>query len=84
MTVNHHPECEEYKDHTINIGKIRLCIGCFIGYPVTFLTIILIPLLNLNKIFTPQIFITFGLVFIATFILSPLNLTKTKLIKILN
>jgi hypothetical protein len=37
----HHPICPDFRDHTLNIGKYRLCIGCFIGYPAAILGIVL-------------------------------------------
>ena len=80
----HHPECEKFsKSHTINIGKIRFCIGCFVGYPVAFIALFLINFLNLNSSILYSFFLTFSIIFLATFILSPLKLTKNKKIKIM-
>lgn len=31
--TGHHPRCVGYKNDTLNIGPIRLCKGCSIGYP---------------------------------------------------
>ena len=35
--LEHHPPCSNFKNHTISIGKLKLCIGCFVGYPATFI-----------------------------------------------
>ena len=79
----HHPECEKFsKSHTINLGKVRFCIGCFVGYPAAFIALYLINILKLtSSILYPFFFIT-SIIFLATFILSPLKLTKNKKIKI--
>jgi len=83
LFLSHHPECEIFgKSHTINIGKLRFCIGCFVGYPAAFIALFLINILNLNNSILYQFFLTFSIIFLATFILSPLNLTKNKKIKI--
>ncbi|MBY9008993.1 MAG: hypothetical protein KGD74_03905, partial [Candidatus Lokiarchaeota archaeon] len=79
----HHPECEKFsKSHTINFGKIRFCIGCFVGYPAAFIALFLIDFLNLNSSILYPFFLTLSIIFLATFILSPLKLTKNKKIKI--
>lgn len=41
LLLSHHPSCSRYQEHTLNISKIRLCIGCFIGYPSALFSIIL-------------------------------------------
>ena len=84
LFLSHHPECEIFgKSHTINIGKFRFCIGCFIGYPAAFIALFLINLLNLSNSIFYQFFLPFSIIFLATFILSPLKLTKNKKIKII-
>jgi len=81
--LSHHPECEKFKGHTLNIGRYKLCIGCFIGYPAAFIAILVTPFLNLHNLVPSQILLILGLIFLATFVLSPLNLTKIKSIKII-
>lgn len=80
--LSHHPECERFKEHTLNLGKVRLCIGCFIGYPTAICAFFLIRFLNLHLLFSAQPFFILSLIFLGTFFLSPLNLTKYKKIKI--
>lgn len=81
--LSHHPECESFKDHTLKCGKVNLCIGCFIGYPTALVTLFLIRISNLHFLFNSQISLILSILFIGSFFLSPLNLTKYKKIKIL-
>ncbi len=80
---SHHPECEKFKEHTINVGKIKLCIGCFIGYPTAIGALFLIRILNLYLLFSTQPFFFLSVVLLGTFFLSPLKLTENKKIKII-
>ena len=83
LILSHHPECERFEGHTIKIGKYGLCIGCFVGYPSVIIGLIFIRIFNLGRIIPPILFLTLGIAFIASFIASPLNLTKNKSIKII-
>lgn len=80
--LSHHPECKYFEGHTINCRKIRLCIGCFIGYPTAFLTVFLLAMLDTNNFFSSDFFFILSLVFLGTFFLNLLNLTKRKIVKI--
>ncbi|MHA1272189.1 MAG: hypothetical protein ACTSVV_11600 [Promethearchaeota archaeon] len=79
----HHPDCDEFKGHTINIGKIHLCIGCFIGYPAAIISIIIIGTFNIYKLFQSEMLLFLGLILIATFSFSFIGLTKIMIIKII-
>jgi len=81
LILTHHPNCDKFKNHTFKIGKYHFCIGCFIGYPTALVGIFVIQFLNLVKSFDSIYFISIALPLIATFLLSPLNLTKLKSIK---
>jgi len=80
---SHHPECEYFKGHTINFGKVRLCIGCFIGYPTAIITIFLLGIFDRNNFFNSDFFFFLSLGFLGTFFLSFLKLTKLTVIKII-
>ena len=82
ILLSHHPECEEFKNHTLNFGTLRFCIGCFIGYPTAIIAIIIINLFKIQLLFNSITLLFIGSTFLSLFILSPLNLTKHKLIKI--
>jgi len=82
LILSHHPECEKFNNHTLNIGRVRLCIGCFIGYPTAIIGIILINYLNISKIFPTDFFLVISIILISTFFMSPLHLTRVKSVKI--
>lgn len=81
--LSHHPECENFKGHTIKCGKIKLCIGCFIGYPTAIIALLLLRIFDKNELFNSDFFFFLSVIFLGTFFLSPLNLTKNKTIKII-
>jgi len=83
LLLSHHPNCSHFEGHTIKIKKIRLCIGCFVGYTTAIISIITIGFFNLHNLIPPEILLIFGIIFVSTFILSLLNLTKIKIIKII-
>lgn len=83
LLISHHPKCEEFKNHTLNIGSLRFCIGCFIGYPTAITAIMILNFIKIPLLFDSIILLLFGLIFLSFFILSPLNLTKRKGIKII-
>jgi hypothetical protein len=81
--LSHHPECENFKGHTLNYGRIKLCIGCFIGYPTAFITLILISVFNLRDFFYSPFFFVLSIIFLGTFFLSLIHLTRNKTVKII-
>jgi hypothetical protein len=36
LLLAHHPNCEEFESHVFKIGKLRLCRGCFLSYPLAY------------------------------------------------
>ena len=83
LFLSHHPEYDLFKGHTLNFGKVNLCIGCFVGYPTAVIGIILISFFNLSKFISYPTFLIIGIVLLSTFFLSIIKLTKFKVIKIL-
>ncbi len=83
LLLSHHPDCENFKEHTFSIGTKKFCIGCFIGYPFAFIGVITIYIINLFLNFSSDLLLIVGLILMSSFILSPLKLTKRKSIKIL-
>jgi len=81
--LSHHPECESFKGHTLNFGKIKLCIGCFIGYPTAAIALLLIRVFDLSGFFYSPFFFVLSIIFLGTFFLSLLQLTRNKKIKII-
>ena len=41
VILAHHPYCDPFKEHTFNIGKLRLCRGCWLSYPPMYATILM-------------------------------------------
>ena len=83
LLLSHHPSCPSYQNHTLNFSKIRLCIGCFIGYPSALLSILL-GIFYIYPAFTQKFWLL--LIGISLFMFQLLSLTKLteiKLIKII-
>jgi hypothetical protein len=80
--LSHHPECANFKEHTLNFGTKRFCIGCFIGYPTGLMTFIIFSIFDISKLISSLSIIIISLTCLATFFLSPLNLVKNKKLKI--
>jgi len=84
VLLSHHPNCEQFSKHVYNVGKKKLCIGCFTYYPTIIITIILT--LILIDITVPNVIFLFNIsfLFFLAVILNILKLTKTKLLKIIS
>jgi len=80
---SHHPKCEKFEGHTIKIRSTQFCIGCFIGYPTAFFGILVIYLLGLVIPFETEFLLITGIALLSSFILSLLDLTKIRIIKII-
>jgi hypothetical protein len=83
LILSHHPDCEEFEAHAVTVGSKRLCIGCFIGYPTMFISIILIALLNIKQFLPHTWFLYIAVGFSSTFFLSFTALTEIRIIKII-
>lgn len=42
VTASHHPHCEYYEGHVFTIRNVKICRGCSVYYPTSFLAAILI------------------------------------------
>ena len=42
LLLSHHPNCDRFQNHVINIKGHRICFGCLIIYPTLILSIITI------------------------------------------
>ncbi|MBD3256447.1 MAG: hypothetical protein GF383_15220 [Candidatus Lokiarchaeota archaeon] len=83
LLLSHHPVCDKFSNHVITIGKKKLCIGCFIGYPSTIIGIIILYFSDLINILDRTLFLSIGTLLLSTFILSLLNLAEIKIVKII-
>ena len=84
IITSHHPLCEQFKNHTFRIFGRDFCIGCFIGYPAGFLTLLLIFSFRLPSLITPYAFFIISLVFALIYILLASIFTDSKKVKILS
>ena len=85
LLLSHHPSCPQYQDHTLNFPKIRLrlCIGCFIGYPSALISILL-GIYFIYPAISQKIYIfLFGIFLFLFQFLSLTKLTEIKPIKII-
>lgn len=82
---SHHPSCSHYQNHTLNFPKIRLrlCIGCFIGYPSALLSILLGIFFIYPAISQKIYLLLFGIFLFSFQFLSLTKLTEIKPIKII-
>ena len=83
LLFSHHPPCPRYDSHTLNVGKIRLCIGCFIGYPSGVLAGLLGSWLFLSDLVSLQALFWIGTVLFTAFLLSFTSWTAWKPLKIM-
>ena len=84
LFFSHHPSCSHYEDHTLNFPKLRLrlCIGCFIGYPSALISILL-GIYFIYPAISQKIYILLFCIFLFLFqFLSLTKLTEIKPIKI--
>ncbi|ERH05908.1 MAG: hypothetical protein J07HN4v3_01517 [Halonotius sp. J07HN4] len=44
MYLSHHPACKYYDHHTFTLYDQQLCMGCFVVYPVGFVSLLTISL----------------------------------------
>jgi len=42
LLLSHHPTCKYYNHHTFTLYGTQLCMGCFIVYPVSLMTLLVI------------------------------------------
>jgi hypothetical protein len=83
LLFSHHPPCPKYDSHTINVGKIQLCIGCFIGYPSGVLAGLMGSWLYLSDLLSLQTLFLTGLVMFSAILLSFTPWTTWKPLKII-
>lgn len=48
LLLAHHPTCEYYSHHVIELYGQKLCMGCFVVYPVGFVSLLVLALLRLT------------------------------------
>ncbi len=84
IITSHHPLCEQFKNHTFHLFGRDFCIGCFVGYPVGFITFLLIYLFNLPSLIPPYTFFIISVIFAFTYLFISKFFTGSKKVKILS
>ncbi len=84
IITSHHPTCEQFKNHTFRLFGRDFCIGCFVGYPVGFLTFLLIYLFDLPSLIPPYIFFIITVIFAFIYLFISKFFTGSKKVKILS
>ncbi|MHA1797359.1 MAG: hypothetical protein ACTSVY_02830 [Candidatus Helarchaeota archaeon] len=77
LLLSHHPDCDEYKNHVFKIGKKRFCIGCFIGFPSMFLTILIIFFLGIPNYISHSYLFLIGLILLSSYLLKLIPFMKS-------
>ncbi|WP_049924475.1 hypothetical protein [Halopiger djelfimassiliensis] len=49
LLLAHHPTCEYYSHHTFELYGQRVCMGCFIVYPVAILSLLALSVVRLVR-----------------------------------
>ncbi len=80
----HHPLCDKFDSHVIKIGKYKYCIGCLFGNSAGLISLILLFVLRNYGVLPEWNFFRLGLIFMLSYLLSILGLTKYRSIKILS
>ena len=83
LLFSHHPPCPKYEHHTLKLGKVRLCIGCFLGYPSGISAGLLGSWLYLHSLASVKMLFWIGLVLFSAILLSFTTWTSKKPLKIL-
>ena len=83
MIFSHHPTCDRFQNHTINIGKVRFCIGCFVGYPSGIISFLLFYFLFSFQESHALWYFLIGVLLFSMVFLSLTSLTEIRWVKIL-
>jgi hypothetical protein len=84
LILSHHPKCEKFDEHSFIIKGKRFCYGCYIGWPVTFITIIISMIIQIQTYFSLGDLFNMGFILCCSYVLSLIKLTKIKIIKIIS
>ncbi|MFO8051982.1 MAG: hypothetical protein R6V01_09860 [Thermoplasmatota archaeon] len=61
--LSHHPHCRWYEKDVLHLGKVRLCWGCIVTYPVAIITLVMVLSLGLHHRYPWYVFILLGFAF---------------------
>ncbi len=80
--LSHHPDCKKFKNHTFKIGEIRLCVGCFVAYPVGIISMLFFNYIKLDQELPAHWILTLSGLCMSTTALSFTALIEIKPIKV--
>ncbi len=82
IILSHHPKCDKFKNHTINIKGKDICIGCLAFYPTFFISLLVYFIFG---IFFPLTFsLILGISMLSSILFSYFDLLKSKFSKFLS
>ena len=84
IITSHHPNCEQYEDHSFRLFGRKWCIGCYIGYPSAILMLLVGYLTGLFNLMETRTLWIIGWGLLSTYIFSIIGLTKIRWIKIVS
>ncbi|MGV9172969.1 MAG: hypothetical protein ACOC35_10430 [Promethearchaeia archaeon] len=83
LLLRHHPTCKRFQGHCFKIGKKEFCMGCFLGYPTAIAGIFVLSFfVQVRQNFHAH-FLLFAVILLSSFMLSPLKLTDSKPVKMI-
>ncbi len=80
---SHHPNCGRFKSHTFTLGLFRFCIGCYIGYPMAIIGLVLGTSLYLQGLVSLWHLLSFGIGGYITLLISLGKFSEIRKVKIL-
>lgn len=82
LILSHHPNCEHFYDHTFEFRGKRFCYGCYIGWPVAIITLVILLIIQIQQYIYLGTLFQIGFFLCCAYLLSIFKLTKFKIIKI--
>ena len=83
MVTSHAPDCREYRGEFLRIGRLKLCVGCFVSYPLAILIVVSYLIFG-NVLGIPfYAYIVFGAIFGMFQVLNLLNVSKHPVSKVI-
>ncbi len=80
ILLSHHPNCEKFENHTLNIRGTRVCIGCLAFYPTFMIVFSSVYFLGFYSVNYVKL-IYLGILQSSVLLFNFLGLAKTKITK---
>jgi len=79
--LSHHPLCEKYESHLVEIRGYKVCMGCLFTYPSALATILIVNLLYSVSSYGFELLFYLGLIFFGIALIRKLFLDDNSLSK---